>query len=386
MLLPCRAPGFRRLPLLGAALVLPILGCGGGESRARGAPGGGPFGEAAQAKPVSIAVERVATADIASYYTATATIEAANRAEVLARTTGVVRRILREEGDRVEAGETLLLLEDDQAKLRVMQAEANALTARSEHERKVSMRESGLLSAGEFEAVEGNRRVREAELELAKLELEHTRIPSPFEGRVVRRFVDLGANVSPGIPLFEVMDDDPLLARVFVPARRMGFLEPGQRIDIHLDSGNVEVEGVVTLVSPIVDATTGTVKVTAELRKRPAGIRPGDFAQVKIVTERHAGAVVVPSKAVVEDQGEKVVYVIADGKAVRRAVQTGFVEGDLTEIVSGLAAGEVLCVKGQRDLRDGAPVEILEGPPDLVTKPAAAPTDSSKGDGEKSAS
>jgi membrane fusion protein (multidrug efflux system) len=71
----------------------------------------------------------------------------------------------------------------------------------------------------------------------------------------------------------------------------------------------------------------------------------------------------VPSNAIVETQGEKVVFVIVDGKATRRPVETGFVEGDITEIVSGLTAGEQLCVKGQRDLRDGAPVEILEGAP-----------------------
>jgi RND family efflux transporter MFP subunit len=153
-------------------------------------------------------------------------------------------------------------------------------------------------------------------------------------------------------------------------------VSPGQRIAIHLDSGNLDLQGVVTLVSPIVDETTGTVKVTAEIRDRPAGIRPGDFAQVKIVTERHAGAKLVPSRAVVEDEGKSVVYVVADGKAVRRVVQPGFVEGDDTEIRDGLAAGELVCVKGQRDLKDGQAVEILEGPPGAVaaaTVPEAAP-------------
>ena len=147
--------------------------------------------------------ERAREGAASSYYVANATIDAESRAELQARTTGVVRRILREEGDRVAAGELLLLLEDDEARLRVKQAEANALTARSEHERKASMRDAGLLSAEEFESVENTLRVREAELDLAELELRYTRVASPFAGRVVRRHVDLGANVSPGTPLFE---------------------------------------------------------------------------------------------------------------------------------------------------------------------------------------
>ncbi len=362
----------RSLLLVVSVLSLAIAGCQGGETPAQGAPrGDGPPGT--DAKPTAIAAERVGKQDVASYYTATATIEAQSRAEIVARTTGVVRRILKEEGDRVKAGDLLLLLEDDEAALRLKQAEANEFTARSEYDRKVSMRDAGLLSAGEFETVEGTMRVRESELAIAKLELQYTRVPAPFSGRVVRRLVDLGTNVGPGTPLFELMDDDPLLARVHVPARRMGLVKPGQRINVHLDTENRDLEGVVTLVSPIVDASTGTVKITAEIRRPPAGVRPGDFAQVKIVTERREDAVVVPSKAIVEEQGEKIVYVIADGKASRRPVQTGFVEGDVTEIVSGLAAGDLLCVKGQRDLRDGATVQILEGPPDVVAKAASSP-------------
>ena len=69
-----------------------------------------------------------------------------------------------------------------------------------------------------------------------------------------------------------------------------------------------------------------------------------------------------------EDQGEVIVYVVEDGKAVRRKVEDGFVDGDVTEIVSGVTAGEVVVVKGQRQLKDGGGVEILEGPEDLVAQ------------------
>ena len=367
---------------LGAALL--THGCGGKEgpasAQAQGPPGGAPRGE----KPVPIAVQRVESGNISSYYTATASIEAESHAQVVARTTGVVRGILREEGDRVKAGQILLQLEDDEAKLRFRQAEANAANASSEHDRKTSMKDAGLLSAEEFENVENNLSVRESERDLAKLELEYTRVASPLEGRVVRRLVDLGAHVSPGTPLFEVMDDRPLLARIHVPARRMGFVKPGQEIDLHLDSANLDVRGVVTLVSPIVDPSTGTVKVTAEIRNPPADVRPGDFAQVKVVTERHQAARLVPSVAIVEDQGQKVVYVVADNAAARRPVTTGFVEGERTEIVDGLSDTDLLCVKGQRDLRDGSPVEILDGPADVLaaakaTAAAVASSDSTSG-------
>ncbi len=361
--------------VLALACALLTSACGKEAGGASAAPAQAAGPAARNEKPVPVAVERVAQGPIASYYTATATIEADSRAEIVARTTGVVRRLLHEEGDRVAAGAELLRLEDDEARLRAQQAEANAAMARAEYDRKASMRDAGLLSAEEFETVENTRSVREAELGLAQLELEYTRVSAPFAGRIVRRLVDLGAHVSPGTPLFEIVDDEPLLARVYVPSRRMGFVRAGQEIDLHLDSADLDVKGVVTLVSPIVDPATGTVKVTAEIRRRPDGIRPGDFAQVKVVTERHDDALLVPSRAIVEDEGQQVVYVAVDGKAVRRPVETGFVENDRTEVTSGLAAGELICTKGQRDLRDGAALALLEGPPDVLAAAQVASAD-----------
>jgi membrane fusion protein (multidrug efflux system) len=364
------------VPLLPVAVVLLILaaaGCGGGgDDTAQAAPGSPESGAPAAAPSVPVAVERAARGAASSYYTTTATLEAASRAELLARTTGVVREILHEEGDVVAEGEELLLLEDDEARLRLEQAEASYRLAQAEFERRKAMSESGLLSEGEFDTTRGNLEVRESELGLARVALAYTRVTAPFAGRVVRRRVDLGQSVTPGTPLFDVMDVTPLLARIHIPAKRMGFVEVGQAIEMGLDSAEKPLLGVVSLISPIVDETTGTVKVTAEIRDYPEGTRPGDFAEARIVTDRHENAVLVPSRAVFEEQGQEILYAVVDGKAVRRVVETGFVDGDFTEVVSGAEAGDLIVVKGQRQLRPDGEVAILEGPPDVVAAAAAA--------------
>lgn len=383
----------RLVPVLltSALLALPLAGCGGDDAGAAnaagrgGAPGGGAGGPGGPgARPdVPVAVERVALGTASSYYTATATLEAENRARIDSRVSGVVKKILREEGDFVQAGEALLLLEDDEAKFRLQQAAANLRVAESEYARRERMRDEGLLSAGEFETTENTLSIRKAELGLADVALSYTRITAPFSGRVVRRHVDLGANVSAGTPLFEVMDDDPLLARVYIPTKRMGFVREGQRITMHIDSTDSDLTGVVRLISPIVDATTGTVKVTAEVVDHPEGTRAGDFAQMSIVTSRHDDVPLVPSHAVFEETGQSILFVVEDGKAVRRVVEPGFVDGARTEIVSGVAAGDLVVVKGQRELRDGANVAIKEGPPDVLA--AQTENDEADADADKDA-
>jgi membrane fusion protein (multidrug efflux system) len=97
-----------------------------------------------------------------------------------------------------------------------------------------------------------------------------------------------------------------------------------------------------------------------EIPTYQAGVRPGDFAEVQIVTERHQGVTLAPRIAVISEKGEDVVYVAANGTAERRVVSVGFTDNDNAEILSGLKAGESVVVKGQRSLKHGSPIKILD--------------------------
>ena len=77
-----------------------------------------------------------------------------------------------------------------------------------------------------------------------------------------------------------------------------------------------------------------------------------------------------------EEQGKDILYVVEDGKAVRRVVETGFIDGDLTEIVNGVAERDLVVVKGQRQLQDGGAVDVLEGPAEILAELKAAAPDS----------
>jgi len=196
-------------------------------------------------------------------------------------------------------------------------------------------------------------------------------VTAPFAGTIVRRLTNSGQTVNVGSQLFEIANFKPLLARIFVPAKELGTLREGQDSQITLDSNNAKLQGNVRLVSPVVDPTTGTVKVTVGVQDYPAGTRPGDFVHVSVVTARRENAVRVPNLAVFEDRGERVVFVANDSVAVRKPVTVGFADDTHTEIVSGLQAGEKVIVKGQRALKDGAPIKILEGVADKETSAVA---------------
>jgi membrane fusion protein (multidrug efflux system) len=219
-----------------------------------------------------------------------------------------------------------------------------------------------MVSAEEYENAKNELKSAEAAEEIARLNLSYTNVVAPFSGRVVSRLVDVGQNVSAGTSLFVISDFDPLLAVVQVPSKEFKRLQVDQRVELTLDSNKQRLHGRIKLVSPVIDPTSGTIKVTVEIHEYPAGTRPGDFAEVSIVTERRADTVLVPKIAVFTDRGEHVVFVAADSTAERRVVSPGFEDDANTEILQGMTAGEKVVVKGQRSLKHGAAVKVLEEP------------------------
>ena len=358
---PSRLPS----PALALLLAVPLWsGCGGSEPAAGGGPGGAGAGDGRGRRPnlpaVAVAVAPAETGEIASYYTTTATLEPNKQADVLSRVSGVVLQIRAEEGDRVARDQDLLLIQDDEHQARLKEAEAQLARQRSRFARSQKLFEQNLVSAEEFETVKNDLLAAEASRELAALELSYTAVKSPFAGRVVRRHVDPGQSVSMGTPLYTIADLSRLLARVHVPAKEFRSIQIDQPVELRIDSDGGGLAGRITLVSPVIDPTSGTIKVTVEIEDYPQETRPGDFAEVRIVTDRHTDAVLVPRTSILTDKGERVVYVAIDSVATRRVVEVGYQSDAATEIVNGLRSGELIVVQGQRSLEDGQPLRILE--------------------------
>jgi membrane fusion protein (multidrug efflux system) len=288
----------------------------------------------------------------------------------------VVERLRAEEGDRVSKGSVLLDIEDDEYRHRVTLAEVDVEQHALRFERSQKMVEQGLTSAESFETARRDLRAAEAALELAKLELSYTAVTAPFSGQVVRRLVDQGQTVSNGTAMFTMADMSRLLARVYVPAKEFRQIRADQPVELVVTSTGDRLTGRIDLVSPLVDPDSGTIKVTVEVSEYPPTTRPGDFVEVSIVTDRHDDSLLVPRVAVVTERGRSSVFVAEGETAHQRAIELGFQDEDNAEILSGLEAGEVIVVQGQRTLRDGQPISILDAV-DLSGEEVAADTTAS---------
>ncbi len=356
------------LLLATAALALMAAGCGqttaesGGDSHAgagraeagRGFPGGG---EEAAAVPVEVAP--VVRRSISSYIETNGTLEAENEVDVVARTSGPIVELAVEEGMRVGKGQLLARLDQDQIRAQLEISRVELAEARANHERAENLWRSELISREAYEAAVARHESARAQFEGNQILLSYTEIRAPFAGLIVNRYVKFAETVSANQRLFRISDFDPLLCPIQVPERELPLLRLGQRAYLRVEAWPGErFAARVLRLSPVVDAATGTVKVTLEVSTQ-GKLRPGMFASVFLETQTHEDALVIPKAALSLESIGDTVYVADSGVARRREVRLGFREGDAVEVTDGLAQGEQVVVVGQDSLSDGTPIQVL---------------------------
>jgi membrane fusion protein (multidrug efflux system) len=356
------------LLLLAAALVAAGCGAGdqGGEASRHGGPGGGRpsrgGGERGGSTAVPVEVAMVERRSIASYLETNGTLEAENEVDLVARISAPIVELLVEEGMAVRKGQTVARLEDDElrSQLEVLRVALNDATLI--YDRAKRLHEAELISVEEYEQAQGGWEAASAQLETVKIQLSYTNITAPFDGLIVARYVDFAEQLSVNTPLYRISDFDPLLCPIQVPERDLASLHLDQPAHLLLEPWpDHEFAARVLRISPVVDAATGTIKVTLEVRSE-GKLRPGMFARVFLETETRDNAMVIPKAALSLESIGDTVYVAADGVAQRREVTLGFREGDFVEVAKGVAVGESVVVVGHDGLSDQTPIQILEGP------------------------
>jgi RND family efflux transporter MFP subunit len=175
---------------------------------------------------------------------------------------------------------------------------------------------------------------------------------------VSERTADLGEYVSPQQKVVTIVRTNPLRIRIDIPEQAIPEVRVGQSVSITTSAWpDRNFSGRVARIAPNVSATSRTLTVEAEIENSGGALKPGQFATVRMLQERTEPAVLVPARAVVTESGVSRVYVIKNGHAEPRLVQTGQTDGDLIEIKTGLAADEQVATSNLEQLTDGIAVK-----------------------------
>jgi RND family efflux transporter MFP subunit len=250
-------------------------------------------------------------------------------------------------------------------------AESRLRGARTELEnagRTLKMMEAG-GSREDQEAARSNAAAMEASYELARLQVDNTRIAAPESGTVARLLQEEGNIVGSGMPILILVQDDPIHADIAVPeryygevAQKLGRIEA--RLSVAAYPENTVFSGRVIAISPTVHTGSRTFEVTVEIENANRLLRLGMYARVDLVMEKIAGALLIPRSALLDREEEKIVFVVQeDGEGPRasiRKVRLGISNPGEVQILSGLSAQERIIVEGNAFLEDGQLVRILE--------------------------
>jgi membrane fusion protein (multidrug efflux system) len=347
-------PGVRpvlAIALLSAAALL--AGCkGGGDAQAKEGEDKGP-------EAIPVEVERVARRAIAASYANTATLEPRAESQVVAKTSGVALEVMAEEGQTVRAGQPLVRLDADRARLQAAQSGAQLRKLEANYARARQLEAQQMVSANDLDQLRFDVENARAVNRLADLELSYTTVVAPISGVIASRDIKPGNFVQINSPIFRIVDSSRLEATLNVPEREIAKLKPGQGVELTADAlPGKRFAGTVDRVSPVVDTGTGTFRVVAAFAG-DGELQPGMFTRLSINYDQRADALVIPRVALLEDGGEPALYVVRDGTASRVAVKLGYADGGWIEVREGLKEGDAVVVAGKAALREGSAVQVI---------------------------
>lgn len=309
---------------------------------------------------IPVETQLVVQGNVSSFYSTTATLEAPVEAHVVTRIAGLIEALHVEEGDRVKQGQLLAVIDAKRQQYELDRSEAEVLIIEQELARVKKMKSKDYVSADSIAKLEYNLQAAKARLDLAKLQVKESQIVSPVDGIIAKRFVKAGNMAKEFEELFYVVNQDELHGIVHLPEQQLSSLRLGQHADIYASGQkNQAVNAEVLRISPVVDAQSGTFKVTLKVPNQNGILKSGMFTRVELKYDTHENVITVPYNAIINQDNKQTLYVVQDTTAERREVELGYREGNMVEVVAGIAPGEHLVIRGQQNLKDQSLVEII---------------------------
>jgi membrane fusion protein (multidrug efflux system) len=292
-------------------------------------------------------------------------LEAENDVQVVSRASRQlpVVQLLVEEGADVRKGQVLLRLQSDELRTALDRVRGQLTRAEREYERQTNLHSQNLISEKAYS--EATYELDQLKLAItdAKRELGYTEVRAPISGTVTARHVSVGKQVTPNQALFDIVDFDSIVARVYVPEKELWRIKPGLDARIFTEAAQgVERLGSVDRIAPRVDPRSGTVKTTVSI-PRSAELLPGMYVSVELVTAVNPEAVLVPKKALIYDADQIYVFRLIDkdgeSRVERLLVQPVLEDRDNIEPSGQIAEGDRIVVAGQAGLKDGSLVRLV---------------------------
>lgn len=359
---------------------------------------------AATTRSVPVAVASAVEQDMPVYLTGLGSVTAYNTVSVKSRVDGQLIQVNFREGQQVNKGELLILIDPrpyqvqlESAQAQLYKDQASLRDAQLNYQRyKDLLQQSGAMSQQQVDTqkatadtFEGAVRSDQAAIDNAKLQIDYCHITAPVSGRIGLRLVDAGniVHASDANPMLVITQLQPISVIFTLPqdslpsvAKRMR--QGTLKVDAYdRDDKTKLATGTLLTIDNQIDQTTGTVRLKSTFDNKDGVLFPNQFVNIRLLLDVRKKSTIVPSVAVQRGPQGSFVYVVKADKTVEaRPVTVALTQSNQSAIGSGLQVGEIVVTDGQDKLQNGAKVETRgaagnSNPPPSTTQPAAkAPT------------
>ncbi|MDA0322786.1 MAG: efflux RND transporter periplasmic adaptor subunit [Verrucomicrobia bacterium] len=321
--------------------------------------------------PVSVAI--VEERAIAPTLELVGTVEPIRRSTVAAQTAGAVHQLMVEEGDRVETGAPLAILDAVELKIRI----ETLTSARSELEamhqdrleslkRSKKLYDKGRISEEEYREVLHSEHALRFRVEAAngairqqEDRLDKTTIRAPFDGVIVRKHAEVGEWVNQGGAIVDILELTTVHVLLDLPEQYAAQIDPDALV-IARATGGVALDGKIVAIIPDADPESHTLPVKVEIENRDQRLHAGMFVRATVKLKGRENALLVPKDALVSRGPLNVAFVVQDGSVQEITVERGVEDGALVAVKGRLSAGQQVVIRGNERLRSGQPVTVVE--------------------------
>ena len=308
--------------------------------------------------PVTVSVALVREQEIPAMTEVVGTLQAAERAAIAAKVTGVITRMPVVLGSTVKAGDLLVAISAEEISARLNQAEAQLAQAKRNLDREQNLLQKNAATSETVKSMLDLHAIAQAGYREAKTMLGYTTITAPFDGVVTRKNVSNGDLATPGTVLLQIENNRKLQVATAVPESLVLHIRTGDTLLVKIPSAAVVAQGTVAEIAPAIDPNSRTAPVIIDLPPDP-NLRTGQFARV-LLPGKEGKALLIPTPAIAPSGQMDRVFVVEANKASLRLVRTGMTLNGQTEILSGLNPGETVVTTNNQRLVNGQLLQIIQ--------------------------
>ena len=211
----------------------------------------------------------------------------------------------------------------------------------------------------QLDALQAQVKQAKSALELARLQLSYTRVTAPIAGVLAQFSVEVGSMAAPSAPAGVIIDDRNMKAHALVPESYVNALKPGDQILLEAKSvPGTNFTGTITAVTPLADQTTRQFPVEIAVANASSLLKAGMMGTAYLTVNEARNQLVLPVETVLYDGDQAYVYVVEDGRAVRRNITTGLSFEGSVAVTAGLEEGMLVISRGQHQVKNGMLVEV----------------------------